>query len=202
MLKREEGEIISLVPDFEIGLWNAWLLAVPTILIGWIFAMINREAGKRAMDTSWYTSKEKILMGLCVPFYIVMFYSIFVPLKLGTICFYIGLVVYILGFILLIISYFNFAASPLNIPVVKGIYKISRNPLYFFTAIVLLGASIASASWLMISLIVLWLIPQHFIILAEERHCLEKYGNAYREYMDRTPRYMGIPPKEGIKNEF
>ena len=28
---------------------------------------------------------------------------------------------------------------------------------------------------------------------AEERHCLKVYGNAYREYMDRTPRWIGIP---------
>jgi protein-S-isoprenylcysteine O-methyltransferase Ste14 len=28
---------------------------------------------------------------------------------------------------------------------------------------------------------------------AEERHCLKYYGNAYREYMNRTPRWLGIP---------
>jgi protein-S-isoprenylcysteine O-methyltransferase Ste14 len=31
------------------------------------------------------------------------------------------------------------------------------------------------------------------MILVEERTCLNKFGNAYREYMDRTPRWLGIP---------
>jgi protein-S-isoprenylcysteine O-methyltransferase Ste14 len=31
----------------------------------------------------------------------------------------------------------------------------------------------------------------------EEQSCLEKYGDAYREYMDRTPKYIGIPKSEG-----
>jgi protein-S-isoprenylcysteine O-methyltransferase Ste14 len=31
---------------------------------------------------------------------------------------------------------------------------------------------------------------------AEERHCLEKYGDTYRKYMDRTPRWLGIPKAE------
>jgi len=34
---------------------------------------------------------------------------------------------------------------------------------------------------------------------AEERFCLEKYGDAYREYMNRTPRWIGFPKSK--KNE-
>jgi protein-S-isoprenylcysteine O-methyltransferase Ste14 len=29
--------------------------------------------------------------------------------------------------------------------------------------------------------------------IAEERECLEKYWDAYREYMKRTPRWIEIP---------
>ena len=29
--------------------------------------------------------------------------------------------------------------------------------------------------------------------IPEERECLEVYGNAYREYMNRTSRWVGIP---------
>ena len=37
-------------------------------------------------------------------------------------------------------------------------------------------------------------------VKAEERCCLERYGNVYREYMNRTPRWIGIP-KSGA-NEY
>jgi protein-S-isoprenylcysteine O-methyltransferase Ste14 len=30
----------------------------------------------------------------------------------------------------------------------------------------------------------------------EERLCLEKYGDAYRDYMNRTPRWIGIPKSQ------
>jgi len=28
---------------------------------------------------------------------------------------------------------------------------------------------------------------------SEERMCLEKYGDVYREYMEKTPRWLGLP---------
>jgi protein-S-isoprenylcysteine O-methyltransferase Ste14 len=33
----------------------------------------------------------------------------------------------------------------------------------------------------------------HISIGAEERFLLEKYGDVYREYLNRTPRWIGIP---------
>jgi protein-S-isoprenylcysteine O-methyltransferase Ste14 len=32
--------------------------------------------------------------------------------------------------------------------------------------------------------------------LIQERSCLETYRDAYREYMDITPRWLGIPKSE------
>jgi protein-S-isoprenylcysteine O-methyltransferase Ste14 len=29
-------------------------------------------------------------------------------------------------------------------------------------------------------------------VVSEERFCLKEYGDAYREYMNRTPRWIGI----------
>ena len=164
---------------------------IPIILPGFIFMILNKKVAKRVLDISWYTTKEKILAWLCMPgYYGVMLYSIVVPLKLGTMWFYTGLVIYVAGFGPLIIAYFNNAATPSSEPVVKGVYKISRNPIYFFTALALLGVSIASASLLMMTLIILYSIFQHFIILGEERLCLDMYGEAYRGYMERMPRYL------------
>jgi len=185
---------MSLIPAFEIGLWNAWILTLIQFLTGYIVFFIDKEAGKRGTSAPKLTQKEKLL-GLVTHLYIVVIlYSIFVPLKLGTTWFYAGLIIYFLGLILSVVSYFNFATTPLNEPVVKGVYKISRHPQYFFGAIIaFLGAGIASASWLIILLVIIYGIFQHFLVLAEERFCLEKYGEAYREYMNRTPRWIGIP---------
>ena len=35
-----------------------------------------------------------------------------------------------------------------------------------------------------------------YFIKIEEAQCLGHYGAAYREYMDRTPRWIGIPKSD------
>ncbi len=184
---------MNLIPEFKIGLLNAWLGAIPILVASLIFMVANKKAGKRAIDMSWYTIKEKNMAWPCMlGYYGTILYSITVPLKLGTIWFYSGLIIYIAGMIPLIVAYFNYAAAPLDAPIVKGVYRISRNPLYFFTVLALFGLSIASASWVMLLLVILYNIFQHAIILGEERFCLEKYGETYGEYMNNVPRYLFI----------
>ncbi|UCB60681.1 MAG: hypothetical protein JSW72_01055, partial [Candidatus Bathyarchaeota archaeon] len=59
-----------------------------------------------------------------------------------------------------------------------------------------IGIGIACASWLFLLLGAVAQILQNICLDAEERWCLEKYGDAYREYMNRTPRWIGIPKSE------
>lgn len=44
---------------------------------------------------------------------------------------------------------------------------------------------------------ILVLIVEHKLVTAEERICLKQYGDAYREYMNRTPRWIGIQESKG-----
>jgi len=56
-----------------------------------------------------------------------------------------------------------------------------------------IGIGIASASGLFLLLTVVQIALSVPVVAAEERFCCERYGNAYSEYMDRTPRWIGIP---------
>ena len=82
----------------------------------------------------------------------------------------------------------SFATTPLDKPVTKGVYRISRNPQDFFAFLIMMGIGIACASWLFLLFDMIWIIVSDRGAIAEERFCLEKYGDAYREYMNRTPR--------------
>ena len=54
-----------------------------------------------------------------------------------------------------------------------------------------IGIGIASASWLFLIVVVaLAFLPDAAI---EEKYCLEKYGDTYLKYINRTPRWIGIP---------
>jgi protein-S-isoprenylcysteine O-methyltransferase Ste14 len=60
--------------------------------------------------------------------------------------------------------------------------------------LVIVGIGIACASWVFLLVAIVFAVAQmHILAIPEERFCLEKYGDAYREYMARTPRWVGIP---------
>jgi protein-S-isoprenylcysteine O-methyltransferase Ste14 len=66
--------------------------------------------------------------------------------------------------------------------------------MYFGWLLVLIGIGIACASWVFLLFAIAFAVLQMYIFtIPEERFCLEKYGDIYREYMNRTPRWIGIP---------
>jgi protein-S-isoprenylcysteine O-methyltransferase Ste14 len=87
----------------------------------------------------------------------------------------------------------NLINTPTNRPATNGLYRISRNPIYLGTFLIFFSVGIACASWLFLLLIAVFVALQDILIAPEERWCLEKYGDAYREYMNKTPRWIGIP---------
>ena len=115
-------------------------------------------------------------------------YSVFLPLKLGTVWFYAGLSVYSVGMIFLIIAQYNYVSAPEDKLLTSGVYRISRNPMWFGFFLILFGIGIACASWIYLLCAMVFLILQHILVVAEERWCLEKYGDTYKDYMHRTPR--------------
>lgn len=191
---------MSLIPEFEIGLWNAWIFMV--LLLYFYLIMFVKNIKKRGMPSELrYDKIEKIFAYyIATPlWFISILYSIFLPLKLGTIWFWIGVLIYLVGIIMFTIADTNFATASLDKPVTKGIFHISRHPIYIAHDFIFIGIGIACASCFFLLLSIIFLIGQHVSAFAEERFCQEKYGDAYREYMNRTPRYIGIPKKEDKK---
>jgi protein-S-isoprenylcysteine O-methyltransferase Ste14 len=189
---------MTLIPAFEIGVWNAWILALYVPLHPLMMIAIDKLVGvgdiNKKMTESPLTRDEKIIFYSMTTFYVLTFiYSIFLPLKLATLWFYIGLPVYIVGLVMLIAAMTNIATTPHGQPFTGVAYRYSRHPMAFWGSIMHLGISIASASWLFLLLSVITAILAHFSVIAEERGCLEYYGDAYRKYMDKTPRWIGIP---------
>ena len=124
-------------------------------------------------------------------------YSIFLPLKLGTIWFSAGLSIFLLGLVVLTAATVNFARTPMDMPITKGIYRYSRHPLYLALLLIYLSVGIASASWVFLLFLVVQSVFIGVAAAGEERFCLEKYGEAYQEYMNRTPRWIGTPKSRG-----
>ena len=186
------------IPDFEIGIWNAWILIIPLIIL-WIIG-VKFLFSKRMSDYAPPSkSKDKILSNLLV---LVMFlsfiYSVFMPVKSGTIWLYIGLFVYLAGLVMIAITMINFATTPLDKPVTKGAYRFSRNPMFIGWFLLYFGIGITCISWVYILITILFIIIVNYSSPSpfEEAITLEHYGKAYKEYMAKTPKWIGIPKSE------
>jgi protein-S-isoprenylcysteine O-methyltransferase Ste14 len=158
--------------------------------------LINKEASKKLGNPPdmKLNKKEKILGNIGnIIVYIAFLYSIFLPFKLGTAWFYTGLFIVILGLSILIITIINFLTTPLDLPVTKGVYRYSRHPGYISISLVLIGIGIATASWIILLTVIIFLIFTNIVVGSEERYCKEKYGDIYKKYLNRTPRWIGIP---------
>jgi protein-S-isoprenylcysteine O-methyltransferase Ste14 len=185
---------MQLIPVFKIGILNAWIFVACYFLIPFLIMLINKEAYKKLGNPPGMNKREKVIGNIDnIIIYIASLYSIFLPFKLETAWFYVGLFIFILGLSILTIATINFLTTPLNLSVTTGIYHYSRNPLYFATFLIFLGIGIATASWIILVAAIIFLILTNNLINSEERYCKEKYGYIYKEYLNRTPRWIGIP---------
>ena len=190
---------MSLIPAFEIGVWNAWIL--PLFFFVTMFApnlFLSEEGKKRNKRLEGFVTSnrtEKVLAWsthlVIWPF--VILYSIFLPLKLGTAWLYVGLPVFVLGLTMQVMITISVAKTPLNKPATQGAYRFSRHPIYFSSFLTFVGTGIASASWVILLCALLWIVFLNIAALNEEHFLVKQYGDAYREYMNRTPRWIGIP---------
>ncbi len=187
---------MSLIPAFELGLWNAWLFVVPQILLMWIGSRIlnRRKMASLSESLSEFSKGEKkVLNILTVLIFGSYIYSIFLPMKTCTIWFYIGITIFIFGIITQIIAWQNLAAAPVDKPVTKGIYYFSRNPMYIGDFLIYIGITVACLSWVFLIVLILAIFLDQLWAISEELECIKKYGESYREYMEKIPRWIGKP---------
>jgi len=187
---------MSLIPAFEIGVWNAWIFMIWLFIQNYGIRFFSKEIYQKAGGSSDVeTSQTQRITGYIsvTQWLLTTIYSVFLPFKLGTIWFYIGLVIFLLGFIINIVVTVNFITTPIEEPVIKGVYRYSRHPMYLAMLLIYLSVGIASASWIFLLVTIMWAFLLSISAKDEELYCLERYGVAYREYMNKTPRWIGIP---------
>jgi protein-S-isoprenylcysteine O-methyltransferase Ste14 len=184
---------VPAIPVFEIGIWNAWIFMLMNFLPMPIIMRVHKgvlEDSMRSYSKAHKTLNyiEWVLWGLA------FLYSIFLPLRLGTIWSYIGLPIALVGLVAFVMVTVSFVTTPIGEkPITTGIYRYSRHPMYITQLVMFIGVGIASASWLFLLLTIVYTGLGFIYASSEECACLEKYGDAYQKYMERTPRWIGLP---------
>ena len=185
---------MSLVPAFEIGVWNAWILVVPMLIIFFFDVRVTaaRESGQSG-DFQLTRKENRIVYAVFLPMVVSFVYAVFLPIQLGTTWLYSGLLIYVFGVIFTIVTLVNFATSPHDKIITKGLYGTTRNPMYIGMLLMQIGLGVTCSSWLYLILTLVLMILLNANSSAEERYCLYRYGDSYHEYMNKIPRWVGIP---------
>ena len=184
---------MSLVPAFEIGIWNAWIFMLYHFLPIPLLWLVRRSI-VREIESPHSDIEKRLYPYITILWLLALIYSVFLPFRLGTIWLYVGLPVAMVGLIGYTLVVASWITNPMeNKPIIRGIYRYSRHPFYVFQMIMLIGIGVASASWVFMLFTIIYSVLHFIIAIPEERQCLEKYGDTYREYMNRTPRWIGIP---------
>ena len=74
--------------------------------------------------------------------------------------------------------------------ITEGPFSISRNPLYIGSLLIMSGISLCLENLVMLAAGLLIMIPIHlWVILSEEKHLAEAFGEQYLEYKKCVPRF-------------
>mgnify|MGYP000878510572 CR=1 FL=1 len=172
---------------------NGFLLLIPFLLIRFgLLSVLNKGAVKRAAYFApvvgneilayWIYQASNAAIFVCLCFLRVI-------IDFSWMC-YMGIIAYILGLILCSISITNFA-NPSNEGFnSNGLYRFSRNPMYLAYFIFFSGCALLTQSMILGGIVLIFIICSYWIILSEERWCIEKFGESYRQYMKRVRRFI------------
>lgn len=170
-----------------------FLIVIPFFLIRFgLLSLLNKDAVKRAAYFAPLSDNEKTAYWLYQISNMAVFLSMFflrirvTPAGL----FYAGVVFYAAGTLLLVVSVIHFASPSESGMNQKGIYRLSRNPMYVAYFIFFLGCVLLTQSLLLFGFVLVFQITAHWIIRAEERWCIRQFGNAYLQYMKNVRRYF------------
>ena len=118
----------------------------------------------------------------------------------------IGLAMFLISFVQLYWAKFRKKGA-----VVGGLYRFIRHPQYVAWSIFGLGIAIFWSRMIVILMYISMLFVYYLLAKSEERECLDKYGDSYRSYFQKTGRFLprikkNIPdhprqilPSKGVK---
>jgi len=171
---------------------NSFILVIPIVFIRYILIrFISNKALERAGFFPPTEGKERVAFYVYqMTILFLLIYLFFSRIKFNTIFNFIGLIIFLIGTILYIKSIIDFAKPQDNGINRNGLYKYSRNPMYVAFFLYFLGASLLINSSLYFLILGIFQVSVHFLILSEERWCIEKFGEEYEEYMKDIRRYI------------
>jgi protein-S-isoprenylcysteine O-methyltransferase Ste14 len=172
--------------------FRLFFVQVAVFIISWLLYWVikaKRMSGP-GLDKKWMIAYfASLIVGLVLMWFVT--FSI-------NLAFWIGVAIVVLGEVVFALGYIAMREHPEKKQAVVdwGIYKVNRHSHVLAGIICLLGVVVMGWNPHSIIYIALWVyfvldvILSHFSILNEERLNIERFGQEYKDYMNRVPRYF------------
>lgn len=172
--------------------FRLFFVQVAVFIISWLLYWVikaKRMSGP-GPDKKWMIAYfASLIVGLVLMWFVT--FSI-------NLAFWIGVAIVVLGEVVFALGYIAMREHPEKKQAVVdwGIYKVNRHSHVLAGIICLLGVVVMGWNPHSIIYIALWVyfvldvILSHFSILNEERLNIERFGQEYKDYMNRVPRYF------------
>ncbi len=181
--------------NFELGLINAYILLIVYLIITilpFVYKKKNRpeDSSKKKIKRDGFF---RFIYDLSSIFFILaIILSFFLPIVFDSIFFYLGIVLWAIGIIIVSSACISWIKTPADELVTTGMYKHSRNPMYLSFFFAYIGIGLISNSWIFLIITFVYMIIIVLFVKYEEKFCLEKYGEKYKNYTKKTPRWIGF----------
>ena len=167
-------------------------LVLPILLVRFLLlSFLGKEPLKRAAyfppvigieKTAYWVNILTTFLLFIIPFFLKI--NLKGPLSIP------GLCLFIAGLVLYFVSIIHFSKPGKNGVNSSGLYSISRNPMYVAFFLYFSGCCLLTRSWLLLTVLLVFQISVHFLIISEERWCKDQFGLSYSEYMKKVRRYI------------
>lgn len=171
---------------------NGFILIVPLLFMRYgLPTLIDKQALVRASHYPTFPKSKTIYLFIyqfCTCLLVII--PFFLNVDIDSLYIYIGICIYILGIIVLTLSTIHFSKPNKNNLCKTGLYKISRNPMYIGYFIYFLGCVFMTESIALFIILMIFQFTCHWLILEEEKWCVNNFGSEYSEYMKKVRRYF------------
>ena len=186
---------MTFFPIHSLSLLNLWILMVLYALPILCTLIINKHIFHATVSRfSSSRSKRELNLFIISKFLMLLYflYAVAIPIHITTTFAIIGFIIYITGFAFFSATWITISLSGEGKVFSKGPFRFSRHPVYLSSAVLFVGAGFISNSLFYLGLSILVAINHMGNALAEERNCLETFGDEYKHYMAITPRWIGL----------
>ncbi len=182
------GEMLT---NIELHWAHAWIFVFPVWLSGMLFSGLGKRNLKRAVDMSWYTGRDRFFSFLSMfAMFAFMICAAWIEVDYNSWWLYPGLLFIFLGAAGHWKAKFDFMRGQPDRHIHSGLYRFSRNPMYFSFSLLMFGVVIVTLSPLLLFVWLVSVISTHLLILGEENFCLQEYGPEFKNYLKSVPRYF------------